>query len=70
MEKQGKRKWWQRRSTVMPAMFLVYTAVMAWLGRAQAATWEYWAVVVTCVAANVALHVALRRREHMRRRDK
>lgn len=63
--RNNNKAWWQRRSTVLPAVFLVYTAAMAWLGRSDAGNWQYWAIIAGCVAVNVALHIVLRRRERL-----
>lgn len=60
-----------KRSTIIPAILLVYLAVMAVPGYKQYASGamsatEYFGIIAATVATVIALHFALRRRERLR----
>ncbi|MBO5267201.1 MAG: hypothetical protein J6B13_00370 [Muribaculaceae bacterium] len=60
------------RSTLIPAILLVYLAVMAWLGldglrSGQTSVPAYVATIIVTLAVIVLLHFFLRKRERLRR---
>lgn len=60
------------RSTLIPAILLVYLAVMAWLGldglrSGQTSVPAYAATIIVTLAVIVLLHFFLRKRERLRR---
>ena len=60
------------RSTLIPAILLVYLAVMAWLGfdglrSGQTSVPAYVATIIVTLAVIVLLHIFLRKRERLRR---
>lgn len=60
------------RSTLIPAILLVYLAVMAWLGldglrSGQTSPLAYAATIIVTLAVIVLLHFFLRKRERLRR---
>lgn len=60
-----------RKSTWLPILLLIYLAVMSWIGRGELAAGNYcyyFGIVGATLAAIVALHFFLKKREQMRDR--
>lgn len=60
---------WRRRSTVIPALLLVYLAVMCYIGRGELERGNYayyFGIIAATLLCIVLLHFTLRKRERDR----
>ncbi|MDE6121003.1 MAG: hypothetical protein K2F63_04365 [Muribaculaceae bacterium] len=61
-----------KRSTLIPAVLIVYLAVMATIGYSgfsagHTSAMEYFGTIITTIAVIILLHFNLKRRERLRR---